>query len=72
LSIIRELNLKLKIKKKVNSSKNFVATVNLQKVALLNTKCALLASNVSTAAQNARENTGKTDTTKNAKNFKKI
>jgi len=72
LNTIKELNLKLKIKKKVKLNRiNSVATANHQKEVLLNTKFVLLVNKDFTAVQTAKDRTGKTGTIKNAKSFKR-
>lgn len=72
LSIIRELKLKLKVKKRVKLTQvNFVATANLQKVAPLNTKFVQLVNQDSTAVKTAKDKIGNKVTIKIAKNFKR-
>lgn len=72
LNIIKELNLKLKIKKKVKLHQiNSVVTANHQKEVLLSTKFVLLVNKDFTAVQTAKDRTGNKATIKNAKNFKR-
>lgn len=71
-SIIRESNLKLKVRKKEKlTCQNFVTIANLQKVVPLDTKSVQHVRWYTTAVQTAKEQIGKLDTINSAKNFKR-
>lgn len=71
-NIIRDLNLKSKIKEKENKHRrNFVATANPQKVVVLNTKFVQRVNQDSTAVKTAKDKIGNKVTIKNAKKSKR-